>query len=211
MPHPATVLVFALATLVLVATPGPGLFYVLARSVGEGTRAGLASMLGIEAAEAVYLLAAALGLSALIARSAGALAVLHLGGAAYLLVLGVRRWRAPAAAAEVAAPGAPRAARHVFVEGFAVQILNPKVAVFFIAYLPAFVERSRPAAPQILVLGVVYLAVAVLSDSVYVLLASGPGRRLLRGRAGGRAGNRVAGLTLAGLGVAGALTGSRTG
>ncbi len=93
MPSPGLLAVFALATFVLTATPGPGVLYVVGRSVGGGRRAGLASMLGIESGEAVYIAGAALGITALLAASPVALSVLRYGGAAYLLLLGVRAWR----------------------------------------------------------------------------------------------------------------------
>src|SRR6266704_4721140 len=93
MPSPALLAVFALATFVLTATPGPGVLYVVGRSVGGGRRTGLASMLGIETGEAVYIAGAALGITALLAASPVALSVLRYGGAAYLVLLGIRAWR----------------------------------------------------------------------------------------------------------------------
>src|SRR5260370_37827254 len=143
MPSPGLIAAFALATFVLTATPGPGVLYVVGRSVGGGKRAGLASMLGIETGEAVYIAGAALGITALLATSAIALSVLRYGGAAYLVLLGIRAWRegrhdsGPATATEgdAARGGHWRA----YGRGLVVQLLNPKVAVFFLAYFPQFV------------------------------------------------------------------------
>lgn len=107
MPGPATLLVFSTATFVLVATPGPGVLYLVGRSVDQGRSAGVASMLGIEAAEVVYVLAAALGVSAVLAASATALDGIRFAGAAYLIVLGIRRWRQAGASAGDAGRPAP--------------------------------------------------------------------------------------------------------
>src|SRR6266516_7016605 len=125
MPSPALLAVFALATFVLTATPGPGVLYVSGRSVGGGRRSGLASMLGIETGEAVYIAGAALGITALLATSAAALSVLRYGGAAYLVLLGIRAWRQDERdAARPAEPGRP-GSWGAYGRGLVVQLLNP--------------------------------------------------------------------------------------
>lgn len=169
---------FAGATFVLTVTPGPGVLYVVGRSVGGGRRIGLASMLGIETGEAVYIAAAALGLTAVLATSAIALSVVRYVGAAYLVYLGIRAWRHP----ETDEEGDERPGGHwgAYGRGLVVQLLNPKVAVFFVAYFPQFIRPGQPVAPQVLVLGCVYLAVAVLTDTGYVLLASWVADKLAR-------------------------------
>lgn len=177
MPSLTTLLVFAGVSFLLVATPGPGVLYLLGRSVDQGRRAGIASMLGIEAAEVVYVFAAAFGLAALLASSAAAFDTVKYAGAAYLVYLGVRRWRAGAEAADDAPPASTR---RIFAEGFLVQILNPKVAVFFVAYFPQFLDPAAAVVPQVLLLGTIYIAVAVVSDLMYVFLASKLAGRLRR-------------------------------
>ncbi len=135
MPHLTTLLFFAVATLVLTASPGPGVIYVAARTLSQGRRAGFASMFGIESGEVVWIAAAATGLAALLAASSDALTVLRYGGAAYLIYLGVQRWRQ---SEKVESPQ-PAPLGRIFAQGFLTQILNPKVAVFALAFLPLFV------------------------------------------------------------------------
>lgn len=178
MPSSGLIALFAAATFVLTVTPGPGVLYVVGRSVGGGRRIGLASMLGIETGEAVYIAAAALGITAVIATSAIALSFVRYAGAAYLLFLGVRAWRHPEA--DEPADDWPGGHWGAYGRGLLVQLLNPKVAVFFVAYFPQFIRPGRAVAPQVLVLGCVYLAIAVLTDTGYVLLASWVAGRFAR-------------------------------
>src|SRR6266571_617995 len=173
MPSPGLVAAFALATFVLTVTPGPGVLYVVGRSVGGGRRKGLASMLGIETGEAVYIAGAALGITALLAASPVALSVLRYGGAAYLLLLGIRAWRDIAAEDEEQACGQADGGNWAaYGRGLVVQVLNPKVAVFFLAYFPQFIRPGQPVAPQVALLGAVYIEIDMSIDTCYVLLAS---------------------------------------
>jgi threonine/homoserine/homoserine lactone efflux protein len=182
MPAPATLLVFALAAGVLVAIPGPNHIYIVTRSIAQGHRVGLASALGVETGTLVHISAAAVGLSALIASSAAAFNVVRYLGAAYLAYLGVRvllrdhgpqRDEGHARAASV---------RRAYLDGILVNVLNPKVALFFLAFLPQFVDSRRGAAStQILVLGLVVFVIATTSDVVYALAAGALGG-WLRGR-----------------------------
>jgi threonine/homoserine/homoserine lactone efflux protein len=206
MPGPTTLLVFSLASLILVATPGPGVLYVVGRTVDQGRRAGIASMLGIEAAEVVYVLAAAAGLSALLASSATAFDTVRYVGAAYLVYLGIRRWQAGAQEADDAPPAS---ARRIFGEGFLVQLLNPKVAIFFVAYFPQFLDAEGAVVPQVLLLGALYVAIAALSDLVYVLLAERLAGRLRRSVRARLLLARGSALTYIGLGIMAALSGHR--
>ncbi len=213
MPSPALLAVFALATFVLTATPGPGVLYVVGRSVGGGRRSGLASMLGIETGEAVYIAGAALGITALLATSAIALSVLRYGGAAYLVLLGIRAWRQDAEQAEGGDEAGARAARRglwgAYGRGLVVQLLNPKVAVFFLAYFPQFVRPGQPVAPQVALLGAVYLAIAVGTDACYVLLASWLADRLARTTRARRRRSRFSALMYFALAAAALLVGDR--
>lgn len=204
MPGLSIVLLFALATLIQTVTPGPGILYLTARTLSQGRRAGFASMLGIESGEVIWLVATATGLVALLEASASVLTVLRFAGAAYLVYLGIQRWRTAEAP-----PAAPRAAlARVFAQGFVTQILNPKVAVFFVAFLPQFLNPSLPIAPQVAVLGAVYLAVAVSVDVTYVLTTSAVSVRWLGSLRARRRTGRFAAITYVALGVAAAAVGA---
>jgi threonine/homoserine/homoserine lactone efflux protein len=211
MPSPGLIAVFALATFVLTVTPGPGVLYVVGRSVGGGRTAGFASMLGIETGEAVYIAGAALGITALLATSAIALSVLRYAGAAYLVVLGIRAWRGGDGESEP--EGADRVARAglwgAYGRGLVVQLLNPKVAIFFLAYFPQFVRPGQPASAQVALLGAIYLAIAVGTDACYVLLASWLAERLAKTPRARRRRARISALTYFLLAVAAVLTGDR--
>jgi len=170
MPEPTTFAAFALSAVVLVAIPGPNLIYIVTRSVDGGRRVGLASALGVEAGTLVHVTAAAVGLSALLASSALAFDLVKLGGVAYLLFLGLRAvlQREPDAQAEER----PDAVARVFAEGALVNLLNPKVSIFFLAFLPQFVHPSvGPATTQVLVLGALFFLIALVLDLLYVLVA----------------------------------------
>ena len=203
MPAPTTLLLFALATFLLTVTPGPGVLYVTARSVSQGRRAGFASMFGIEAGEVAWIIAAATGVAAVLSASTQALDVLRFGGAGYLVYLGIQRWR------EVERPATPEPARlsRVFIQGVVTQLVNPKVAIFFVAFLPQFLDPSRPVASQVAALGLVYIAIAVAVDTCYVLAASAVSSRFMRSAAARRRSGRVAAVTYAALGVAAAASG----
>ena len=171
MPDGSTLLLFAGASLALLAIPGPAVIYVVTRSLDQGRAAGIVSMLGVETGTFAYALAAAAGLTGLIAASATAFTVVRYAGAAYLLVLAVRALRSGAAVQPVAVP-----AGRTFRQAFLVGISNPKVAVFFLAFLPQFGSSSR----QFLLLGLVFLAVAVTVDLGWALLSGQLGRWLRR-------------------------------
>ena len=208
MPELATILIFCGVSFVMVATPGPGVLYVVGRSIDQGRRAGVASMIGIESAEVVHVFAVALGLSALLAASAHALDVLRYAGAAYLIVLGVRRWREGAEEVEGRADAATP--RRIMAQGFVVQLFNPKVAIFFLAYFPQFLDPHAPVLPQTLLLGALYVAIAACSDLAYVLLSSLIAGRLKRSASTRRRVARASALTYIGLGVLAALSGERS-
>jgi threonine/homoserine/homoserine lactone efflux protein len=209
MPDPRLLAVFALATFVLTVTPGPGVLYVVGRSVGGGRRSGLASMLGIETGEAVYIAGAALGITALLAASAVALSVLRYGGAAYLVLLGIRAWRQNEHEEDAAAEPSWRGNWGAYGRGLVVQLLNPKVAVFFLAFFPQFIRPGQPVAPQVLLLGAIYLAIAVSIDTCYVLLASWLADRLAGTPRARRRRARISALTYFALAAAAVTLGDR--
>jgi len=152
-----TLLLFVTAGLVLNFTPGPDLLYITARSLGQGWRAGAASAFGIAAGCLVHTAAAALGVSVLLRASPVAYDVLRLAGAAYLIFLGVQALRPHRAAAGISALP-PASQRRVFWQGFVTNVLNPKVALFFLAFLPQFADPARGAfALQVLVLGLIFI------------------------------------------------------
>ncbi|HZZ86077.1 MAG TPA: LysE family translocator [Anaeromyxobacteraceae bacterium] len=170
-------LLFSLAAGALIVVPGPAVTYIVARSLQQGRRAGLVSAMGIATGGLVHV-AAVLGLSALLASSAVAFAAVRWGGAAYLVYLGVRAWLARPGP-DATPPPAP--ARRLFAQGFLVNLLNPKTAIFFLAFLPQFADPARGQVPlQILFLGAWFVALAVASDCTYALLAGTVGDRLGR-------------------------------
>jgi threonine/homoserine/homoserine lactone efflux protein len=175
MPEPSTLALFALSAFALVAIPGPNLIYIVTRSIDQGRHAGLASALGVESATLVHVAAAAAGLSAALASSATAFSVVKYAGAAYLLYLGVRTLVARGATSHGDAP-APASAGRVAAEGFGVNLLNPKVALFFLAFLPQFVDADAGAAwAQVLVLGGVLVLIGLTIDVVYAVAAGSIG------------------------------------
>jgi threonine/homoserine/homoserine lactone efflux protein len=179
---PGTLALFMLASLALAVVPGPAVLYIVAQSVDQGRLAGLVSALGIGVGGLVHVVAATIGLSSLLASSATAFTVVKYAGAAYLIVLGIRRLLTrEALGEEFARP--PRARRRIFADGVVVNVLNPKTALFFLAFLPQFVDPDAAAAPiQILGLGLLFVAIALCSDSVWALAAGTLGGWLRRSR-----------------------------
>lgn len=207
MPSPTTLLLFVLAGSALVAIPGPNHIYIVTRGLSQGRAAGLASAIGVETGTLVYIAAAAAGLAALIASSALAFDAVRYLGAAYLIYLGIRalsRYRPP----ELNAPAVPRSLRRVYLEGVLVNLLNPKVALFFVAFLPQFIDPHRgPVPAQIVVLGLIMSAIGLTSDVLYAMASGTLGGWLGRRPAFLRRQRYLAGGTYLALGVAAALTG----
>jgi threonine/homoserine/homoserine lactone efflux protein len=200
--HAGTVslLAFTIAAVVLAITPGPGIAYVVARTVAGGRAEGLASCLGTGVGGMLHVLAAALGLSLLIAQSAVAFNLVKYLGAAYLVYLGIRMLirKDPAPNAE---PVVPQGARHAFFEGILVEALNVKTALFFLAFLPQFVQPGEPLVLQLVMLGSICVALNTLVDVIAVFAAD----RLLQSStvraARARLLTRLSGVTMLGLGA----------
>jgi threonine/homoserine/homoserine lactone efflux protein len=193
MPSTSTLAAFAAAAFVLIAVPGPNMIYLVARSLSEGRRAGLLSALGIETGTVVHTAAAAVGLSALLASSATAFAVVKYAGAAYLVYLGLRALLARDDGSERSAEAPPPVrGRHVYRQALLTQVLNPKVAIFFLAFLPQFIDPDRPAATQILVFGAVLVMMGLAIGAAAALAAGTLSQRLRARRAGGRPWGRLA-------------------
>jgi threonine/homoserine/homoserine lactone efflux protein len=202
MPELATLLLFAASVATLVLIPGPNLVYIVTRSVQAGRRAGLASIVGVEIGTMVHVAAAAFGLSALLASSAVAFEIVKYAGVVYLVYLGVRALRAgKAPETEIA----PAGTRRTVAEGMLVNVLNPKVSLFFLAFLPQFVDPDKGSAvTQILVLGVIFIAIAATLDLLFVLAAGVVSKRL-----GGGRGQKLAGGVYLALAALAAATGGR--
>jgi threonine/homoserine/homoserine lactone efflux protein len=203
MPDATTFAVFALACLAFLAIPGPSVFYIVTRSLVQGRRAGVTSMLGVQAGGLVHVVAAAFGVSALIASSAAAFTVVKYAGAAYLVFLGVRKLLGRETDEPQVVSDRSSTTR-LFTHGVVVNVLNPKTALFFLAFLPQFVDPAAgPVAPQMLVLGLLLVSLGVLSDGTYALLAAGIGKRLqTRQRL-----EKLSGGVFVGLGLAAAFAG----
>jgi threonine/homoserine/homoserine lactone efflux protein len=193
----------------LLLVPGPAVLYVVARSIHEGRRAGIASVLGIHVGTLVHIAAATLGLSAIVVSSAVAFTVVKVAGAVYLVGLGLWTLLSRRAETEVAL-GGRRNLRRAFAQGIVVNVLNPKTALFFLAFLPQFVDAdaAHPAA-QIAFLGLLFAALGLVTDSLWALAAGTAGGLVRGSRRFVRAQRYVAGSVYVGLGLATALAGAR--
>jgi threonine/homoserine/homoserine lactone efflux protein len=200
-PDSTALWLFSLAALALLAVPGPAVLYVVVQSAEQGRRVGLASVAGIHLGTLVHVAAAVGGLSALIVASAVAFSVVKYAGAAYLIYLGVRKLLERDAVAEVERRREPL--RRAFRRGIVVNVLNPKTALFFLAFLPQFVDADRGGVwSQALVLGLVFVGLGLMSDSLYALAAGSVGALLRRRRTALRYGS---GVVYVGLGTVAAL------
>ena len=206
MPDVHTLLLFMLAGLLLLIVPGPAVVYVVGRSIGQGRSAGVISVLGIATGSLVHVIAAAVGISAILASSAVAFSIVKYAGAAYLVFLGVRKILGHDRSV---AEGAPRESlKRIYVRGVVVNVLNPKTALFFLALLPQFVDPTRGlVAVQMIFLGLIFSAMGVVTDGSYAMLASGIGGWLRRRPAFLRRQEVVTGSVFITLGVAAAATG----
>jgi threonine/homoserine/homoserine lactone efflux protein len=200
---------FIVAALALLLVPGPAVLYITARSASQGRMAGLVSVLAIETANFTQAVAAALGLSAILYSSALAFNVVKYLGAAYLIYLGISKifFSNDRDAGE---PVEPESLRRIYWQGFVVNILNPKTAFFFFAFLPQFVNPERgDATAQTLLLGAIFVGLGMVTDSMYALLASSLAGQLKGNKNFQKGGRYFAGLIYIGLGITTALTGSK--
>jgi threonine/homoserine/homoserine lactone efflux protein len=208
IPDASTLAVFVLAALALLLVPGPAVLYIVARSVEQGRAAGLVSVVGVHLGSLVHIGAAAVGLSSLLVSSALAFNVVKYLGAAYLVYLGVRALLTRVEQDEVEIRAAPL--RKLVRDGAVVNILNPKTALFFLAFLPQFVDpEAGYAALQIVFFGLVFVALGLVTDGAYALLAGTAGNWLRSSRAYAAMQRYVSGTVFIGLGLAAALSGSR--
>lgn len=197
------------AALALLLIPGPAVLYITARSASQGRVAGLVSVLAIETANLIQAVAAALGLSAILLSSALAFDVVKYLGAAYLIYLGIRKLITSDNGLENEEVKR-ESLSHIYWQGFAVNILNPKTALFFFAFLPQFVDPAKGnVTAQTLLLGAIFVGMAIITDSLFALIASSLAEKL-NGNTKFQKGQRYfAGLVYIGLGIATALTGAR--
>ena len=197
--------VFLLAALILLLTPGPAVLYIIARGMDQGRLAGFVSVLSIETGNSVHVLAATLGLSAILMSSALAFSIVKYLGAAYLIYLGIRRLLARDQEHEIAS-FQRQSLRRIFSQGVLVAALNPKTALFFLAFLPQFVDPSAGSVTlQLLTLGGLFVMMAIVTDSMYALLASTAGGWLKRNQSFLRADRYIVGSVYIGLGLTAAL------
>jgi threonine/homoserine/homoserine lactone efflux protein len=198
---------FIVTAIVLVVIPGPAVIYIVNRGISQGRQAAVISALGIETGALVHVIAATVGLSALVASSQTMFHVVKYAGAAYLIVLGISAWRSREAAGDSPNMVRPVALRRVYVQGIIVNVFNPKVGIFFLAFLPQFVSPDQGAVwLQMLVLGLVFLVVATVLDVAYALASGFIGEWLERRERVARWRSRISGATYVGLGAMVGLT-----
>ncbi len=161
---------FLLASLALAAAPGPGVVYIVTRTIAQGRRAGIASVVGVALGNLGNAIGAAIGLAALFALSSAAFTVVKFAGAAYLVYLGVKALRRTDGGVEAAPSREPRLGR-IFRQGCLVALLNPKTAIFFAAFLPQFIDPAGSAIAQSVLFGSLFVLVAACTDMAYVLAA----------------------------------------
>ena len=205
MPSPSTYLLFIATALALLAIPGPAVLYVVGRSIDQGRTAGLASVLGITTGTIVHITAATIGLSSLVLASKVAFDAVRYVGAAYLILLGVRRLLTRGQE-EAAGARPPRTLRRLYTQGLVVNLLNPKTIVFIFAFIPQFVDVGAGHVwLQILLLGLTFAGLGLMSDSLYAIVAGTVADRLRGTPLVARIERWFGGTVLIGLGVASAL------
>jgi threonine/homoserine/homoserine lactone efflux protein len=208
LPHPSSLFLFVTAALVLLLIPGPAVFYIVGRSIGHGRGAGLVSALGISVGSLVHTAAAAVGLSALLMSSAVAFAAVKYLGAAYLIYLGIQKIRCDEPF-ELSGDAPRVKLGRVFGQGIVVNVLNPKAALFFFAFLPQFVDPSRGhVATQILFLGTLFALLGLTTDTFWAVSAGTVASLFRRNAHAMRTQRYISGGMLISLGVATAFAGS---
>lgn len=209
MPAISTLLTFAVAATLLIIVPGPNVIYIITRGIDQGRRAAIASAAGVEAGMLFHIGAAVLGLSALVASSELLFNIVKYVGAGYLIWMGIGSLRARSAKFETQEISCRASYSRLFAQGMIVNVLNPKVGLFFIAFLPQFIDPSRGnSTVQILVLGGVFVAIAVISDLVYAFASGAIGSWLNARESIARQRDRFAGVVHILLGTVAAVSGS---
>lgn len=203
-----SLMIFIAAAVALLLTPGPAVLYIIARSLEQGRMAGIVSTLGIALASVTHVFFAALGLSALLMQSALAFTIVKYLGAVYLIYLGIRTLLSKAKAGPVSTVETKSLLR-IFSQGFIVNLLNPKTALFFLAFLPQFVNADRGSITvQIVILGAIFVGLAIFSDGLYAIIAGSAGQFLSGNLRVARLQKNFAGTMYIALGITAALSGS---
>lgn len=202
---------FLVASFVLAVTPGPGVLYIVARSIAQGRSSGLASVAGVALGNFGNAIAASFGLAALFAVSSIAFTIVKYAGAAYLIYLGIQALRAPIAAGDGASERtiATLDLRRIFRDGFIVALLNPKTTIFFAAFLPQFIDPKGSVAAQSILLGAIFVVIAAITDSIYAFAASRIAPALSRAKHAGAIGRYASGFTYIGMGLLAAFSSQR--
>lgn len=205
MPDIGSIITFGVASVALLLIPGPAVIYILNRSVSDGREVGLAAVAGLELGNMVHVVAASAGLSAVLATSATAFNTVKWLGAGYLVFVGVRTLLMRPAT--MSGDSTSVTLKRSFTQGVVVNTLNPKVALFFVSYLPQFIDADKGAAwSQALVLGTVFVLIGCCTDGMYALTASALRDKLLTGRTLPIVQRYVAGTVFVALGVMAATT-----
>ena len=208
MPDTATLTMFSAASLLLLVSPGPAVLFILARSIDQGWKAGVVSCLGLSVGLMFHVSGAVLGISALILASVTVFNLIKYGGAAYLIFLGVRRFLEKDKKEDFSVTGRKKLST-LFYQGIIVDVLNPKVAMFFLAFLPQFVNTSAGnISGQLLILGILFIIFATATGIIYALFAGYIGGRLRNSSAFSSYQRYFSGIVYIGLGIAAALSGS---
>jgi threonine/homoserine/homoserine lactone efflux protein len=210
LPPARELVLFVTAAIVLLLIPGPAVLYIVARSVDQGRRAGLASCAGIATGSLVHVLAATLGLSAVLVSSAPAYAVVKYVGAAYLILLGIKKLHERATPGDEIRHVQSMPLRSIYTQGVLVNVLNPKTALFFFAFLPQFVSPTRGHVTlHFFALGMLFAVMGFLSDSLWAVTAGSASGWLRRNQTFMRNQHYLSGTVYVGLGLATAVTGSK--
>ncbi len=173
-------LAFAAASALLVAIPGPTVLLVISYALGHGRRSAMATVGGVALGDFTAMTASMLGLGVLLMATAGLFTVLKWIGAAYLIYLGLKLWRAPVAAEGIAAAEDAVPPLRIFLHAYAVTALNPKSIIFFVAFLPQFIDQHAPILPQMIIFMITFLILATINASLYGLMASAARRTIRR-------------------------------
>ncbi|MFP3390789.1 LysE family translocator [Brevibacillus sp. SIMBA_040] len=199
----STIWLFIVAAATLLIIPGPAVFYIMARSIDQGKKAGLVSVLGVSLGGAVHVLAGAIGVSAILMTSATAFTIVKYLGAAYLIYLGCKTLFSASESTTSEIPKAPRKKLlKIFYESALVEVMNPKTALFFLAFFPQFISPSAGSVSvQFLLLGAIFIILAFISDGLYAFLAASIRKRVVGSNANSKLLNRITGYLYIALGV----------
>lgn len=199
----STIWLFVVAAATLLIIPGPAVFYIMARSIDQGKKAGLVSVLGVSLGGAVHVLAGAIGVSAILMTSATAFTIVKYLGAAYLIYLGCKTLFSTSDSTTSEIPKAPRKKLlKIFYESALVEVMNAKTALFFLAFFPQFISPSAGSVSvQFLLLGAIFIILAFISDGLYAFLAASIRKRVVGSNASSKLLNRMTGYLYIALGV----------